>query len=72
MSPTTIDLTTTQIGAQRYAIWSGWADNATTDRTPQQLYIARMDTPSSIASNRVLLSAPSATWEIGSAGVSSM
>lgn len=60
-----IDLTTTQIGTQRYAIWSGWENNATTDKTPQQLYIARMDTPYSISSNRVLISAPTASWEIG-------
>jgi GH43 family beta-xylosidase len=60
-----IDLTTTQIGTQRYAIWSGWANNATTDKTPQQLYIARMDNPWTIASNRVMISAPTAAWERG-------
>jgi GH43 family beta-xylosidase len=60
-----IDLTTAQIGAQRYAIWSGWANNATTDKTPQQLYIAKMDTPWSISTNRVMISAPTASWEIG-------
>jgi GH43 family beta-xylosidase len=60
-----IDLTSAQIGAQRYAIWSGWAGNATTDKTPQQLYIAKMDTPWSISSNRVMISAPTASWEVG-------
>jgi GH43 family beta-xylosidase len=60
-----IDLTTAQIGAQRYAIWSGWAANATTDRTPQNLYIARMDSPTIISSNRVMISAPTASWEVG-------
>ncbi|MDB4892437.1 MAG: glycoside hydrolase family 43 [Gemmatimonadetes bacterium] len=60
-----IDLTVSQLGGQIYAVWSGWANNASTDKTPQQLYIARMDTPTSIATNRVLLTAPTASWERG-------
>jgi GH43 family beta-xylosidase len=60
-----IDLTTAQIGTQRYAVWSGWANNATTDKTQQQLYIARMDTPIHIASNRVQIAAPVENWEKG-------
>ena len=60
-----IDLTTAQIGGQRYAVWSGWRQNATTDRTPQQLYIARMDNPWTISTNRVELSAPTESWERG-------
>ncbi|MBA3673117.1 MAG: glycoside hydrolase family 43 protein [Gemmatimonadaceae bacterium] len=60
-----IDLTTGQIGGQRYAVWSGWRQNAATDRTPQQLYIARMDNPWTISSNRVELSAPTESWERG-------
>lgn len=60
-----IDLTVAQIGTQRYAIWSGWATTATTDRTPQQLYIARMDHPWAISTNRVQIAAPTASWEIG-------
>lgn len=60
-----IDLTTAQIGTQRYAIWSGWRDNATTDRTPQRLYIARMTNPWTIGGNRVELSSPSESWERG-------
>jgi GH43 family beta-xylosidase len=60
-----IDLTVASINGQRYAIWSGWARNASTDRTPQQLYIARMDNPWTISSNRVLLSAPVESWERG-------
>ena len=60
-----IDLTVALINGQRYAIWSGWAQNATTDRTPQQTYIARMENPWTISSNRVMLSAPTAQWELG-------
>lgn len=60
-----IDLTTAVIGGQRYAIWSGWRQNAATDRTPQQLYIARMENPWTIATNRVELSAPTESWERG-------
>jgi GH43 family beta-xylosidase len=60
-----IDLTVTQIGAQRYAVWSGWTNNALTDKTPQQLYIARMDNPWTISSNRVQIAAPTAPWERG-------
>jgi GH43 family beta-xylosidase len=60
-----IDLTTAQIGTQRYAIWSGWIDNAITDKTPQHLYIAKMSNPVTISSNRVKLSSPVASWELG-------
>ena len=60
-----IDLTTAQLGTQRYAIWSGWAKNASTDKTPQQLYIAPMVNPWTIAANRVMLSAPVENWERG-------
>jgi GH43 family beta-xylosidase len=58
-----IDLTVHTLGGQRYAVWSGWADSATTDRTPQQLYMARMSNPWTIATNRVRLSAPTESWE---------
>ncbi|MDB4908551.1 MAG: glycoside hydrolase family 43 [Gemmatimonadetes bacterium] len=60
-----IDLTTAQVGSRRYAVWSGWAKNATTDRTPQMLYIAPMENPYTISANRVLLSAPTESWEKG-------
>jgi GH43 family beta-xylosidase len=60
-----IDLTTAQIGTQRYAVWSGWVNNATTDKTQQQLYIAQMDHPWNISSNRVQIAAPVESWEIG-------
>jgi len=60
-----IDLTVGEIAGQLYAVWSGWDRNASTDRTPQELYIARMSNPWTIASNRVLISAPTQSWELG-------
>jgi GH43 family beta-xylosidase len=60
-----IDLTVGQIGRARYAVWSGWKDDALTDRTPQLLYIAPMSNPWTISANRVLLSAPVESWERG-------
>lgn len=60
-----IDLTVARLGNQLYAVWSGWASNTPTDKTPQQLYIAPMPNPWTIATNRVMLSAPNASWERG-------
>jgi GH43 family beta-xylosidase len=58
-----IDLTVGKINGQLYAIWSGWTQNASTDRTAQNLYIARMSDGATISSNRVLLATPTAAWE---------
>jgi GH43 family beta-xylosidase len=61
-----IDLTVERLNGQLYAVWSGWkTNNVTTDRTPQHLYIATMSDPWTISSNRVELSSPTATWELG-------
>lgn len=60
-----IDLTVDRVGSQLYAVWSGWEQNATTDRTPQHLYIAKMANPYTISSNRAKISSPTASWEIG-------
>ena len=60
-----IDLTVGRINGQLYAIWSGWDQNASTDRTQQNLYIARMSDPLTISSNRVKLASPVETWEQG-------
>ncbi|GAC1658191.1 MAG: hypothetical protein NVS4B3_25360 [Gemmatimonadaceae bacterium] len=60
-----IDLTVAQINGQLYAVWSGWQANAFTDRTPQQLYAARMLNPWTIGTNRVMISAPTESWELG-------
>ena len=58
-----IDLTVHTLGGQLYAVWSGWIDSATTDRTPQHLFMARMSNPWTIATNRVKISSPVESWE---------
>lgn len=60
-----IDVTVEKLGDQLYAVWSGWEENRDTDKTPQQLYIARMSNPWTISGERVQLSAPTAPWEVG-------
>jgi GH43 family beta-xylosidase len=61
-----IDLTVHTIGGQLYAVWSGWEqNNSTTDRVPQNLYIARMSDPLTIATNRVKIASPDQAWEEG-------
>ncbi|MDQ7948397.1 MAG: glycoside hydrolase family 43 protein [Pedobacter sp.] len=60
-----IDLTVTEIGQQLYAIWSGWEKNSLTDKTSQQLYIAKMDNPYTISAERVKISSPVESWETG-------
>jgi GH43 family beta-xylosidase len=60
-----IDLTPLQIGNQLYAIWSGWKQNRDDDATTQHLYIAEMENPGTISSNRLLISSPVEAWETG-------
>jgi GH43 family beta-xylosidase len=60
-----IDLTVHSVNGQLYAVWSGWEQNASTDRTPQHLYIAAMSDPHTISSNRVKISSPTESWERG-------
>ena len=65
-----IDLTVTRIDGTLYAVWSGWTDNAPApgplpDRKAQELYIARMSNPYTISSDRVMIAAPTASWERG-------
>jgi GH43 family beta-xylosidase len=60
-----IDLTVREINGQLYAVWSGWLQNAATHDTPQHTYIARMSSPTTIATNRVRLSSPTEAWERG-------
>ena len=60
-----IDLTVHEINGMLYAVWSGWLDNATTDKTPQHLYMARMANPWTMSTNRVRISSPTADWERG-------
>ena len=60
-----IDLTVDRVNGQLYAVWSGWEQNASTDRTPQHLYIATMSNPWTISSDRVKLTSPTESWERG-------
>ncbi len=60
-----IDFTVFKHDGNLYGIWSGWEENATTDRTPQHLYIAEMENPWTISSNRVKISSPVEPWETG-------
>lgn len=55
-----IDGTVIEWEGNRYFVWSGWEG---TENVAQNLYIARMDSPTSICSERVLLSAPKYAWE---------
>lgn len=60
-----IDLTPFYLNGQLYAAWSGWEQNAATDKTKQHLYLARMSNPWTISSNRVKVSSPDQPWETG-------
>ncbi len=44
-----------------YFIWSGWADSS--HQTTQNLYIARMSSPTQISGARVLLHEPTPSWQ---------
>lgn len=60
-----IDGTVMQWGGELYFIWSGWVGY---EDVGQQLYIAHMSDPTTIDSERVMISAPSHKWEkMGSA-----
>ena len=61
-----IDGTVAQIGATRYMIWSGWSG---TTNVRQDLYIARMSSPTNITGNRVLISSPQYAWEQRTGGI---
>jgi GH43 family beta-xylosidase len=60
-----IDLSVRRIRGRLYAVWSGWEHNRSTHVTPQQLYIARMANPWTMATSRVRISAPTEAWELG-------
>jgi GH43 family beta-xylosidase len=55
-----IDGTAFEWQGAMYFVWSGWPG---TTNVQQNLYIAQMDTPWSIAGDRVLLSSPTYSWE---------
>ena len=60
-----IDLSPFRMNGAMYAVWSGWEENAATDKTKQHLYIARMSNPWTISSNRIRISSPVESWETG-------
>jgi len=60
-----IDLTVEKVNGQLWAVWSGWEENRSTDRTPQHLYAARMSGPTTISGRRVRISSPVEAWERG-------
>ena len=55
-----IDGTVLEYGGEMYFVWSGWEGDV---NVAQNIYIARMSDPCTIASDRVLLSAPEYDWE---------
>ncbi len=55
-----IDGTVVQIGGQNYFVWSGWEGDI---NVAQNLYIARMSSPTTIGSERVMISSPEYEWE---------
>jgi GH43 family beta-xylosidase len=60
-----IDFTVAQINGQLIAVWSGWENDAATDRTPQHLYAAPMSNPYTVSGSRVRISSPTEAWERG-------
>jgi GH43 family beta-xylosidase len=60
-----IDVTVDSINGTLYAVWSGWKGNRDDDSTPQHLYIAEMENPWTLGSDRVRISSPTAEWERG-------
>lgn len=57
-----IHATTFEEGGQRYMLWCGWQKQRIDSET-QCLYIARMENPWTLASERVLISRPEYEWE---------
>lgn len=58
-----IDMTMFEYNDQLYCIWSGWEQNQRTDKTPQNLYIAKMKNPYTVESPRVRISSPDMYYE---------
>lgn len=60
-----IDLSVFELDEKLYAVWSGKEANRPTTEAPQNLYIAEMENPWTLGSERVLISEPDQEWEIG-------
>lgn len=57
-----IDGTVLEYGGEYYFVWSGWEGD---ENLMQNIYIAHMSSPSTIDSERVMISRPNKKWEIG-------
>ncbi|MBQ3550283.1 MAG: glycoside hydrolase family 43 protein [Clostridia bacterium] len=55
-----IDGTVFEYGNELYTVWSGWEGDV---NVCQNLYIAKMSNPSTISSERVMISTPEYDWE---------
>ncbi|MFI5935296.1 glycoside hydrolase family 43 protein [Actinoplanes sp. NPDC051494] len=55
-----IDGTMLVFNGQRYVVWSGWAG---TTNVEQNLYIARMSSPTTATGDRAVISQPRESWE---------
>lgn len=55
-----IDATVVLIGETNYFVWSGWEGE---ENVCQNLYIAKMENPYTLTSERVLISTPEFEWE---------
>lgn len=61
-----IDLSVFELNNQLYAVWSG----APKEADPEQiLYLAKMDNPYTISSNRTIISRPNQPWELESSTI---
>lgn len=56
-----IDLTVFEHGGKRYATWSGWKNY---NNEQQSIYIAEMENPWTMRSERALISEPQYSWEL--------
>lgn len=57
-----IDLNVFELKGQLYGVWSGLPSNE--DKSAQWLYIAKMENPYTISSNRIMISKPDQSWEL--------
>ena len=57
-----IHATTFSVRGRRYLLWSGWMHQRVEHET-QGIYIAPMDSPTSLSGGRVLISTPQHVWE---------
>lgn len=58
-----IDLTVAELGGRRIAVWSGWKGRGLAGDEAQQLYLAPMATPWSLAGPHVEISRADRPWE---------